>query len=187
MTNTVKFTVVAATDGLVLVKTIFETDTIGNSNVKSSSSARLFLASGESLPKNILANSFQFVVLGSILIVSSQTTNESDFFRFFSWKILVPPTSLEPIKSEDILFLNEFGQIVKNNLTGLCFDTRKITIAKNDSSVLLQASRTRILVGGIAKTETKSFSLQFETKVNKKGKQVLGNFQINRLKTKKVE
>jgi hypothetical protein len=182
MTQKVRYTVVSsAVGGLYLVKTITETDESDKPIVISSSRAQLLLTDGENLPWNI-ALSFQFVVSGSTLLVSSPSPKKG-FRRFWAWEIS-DPSSLEPISSKDILFLNEFGQIVKNNLP-FC-NGEEIRMTQKHGLVLLHAPRTSILVGGIAKTETKSFSLQFNTEVNKMGKKTLRNFRINLFKEKKV-
>lgn len=185
MEHKVEYTVVPSPDrpgGLDLVKTITGTDSCGNVIVISSSRAPLRLTGGENLPGNIAETSIQFVVFGSILIVSSPTPNPSGFIRFFAWEIS-DPSSLEPISSESIVFLTEFGQKVRNNIT--CCDTNKIRMNQQNGCVFLHAPRNSILVGGIAKTETKSFSLQFKTEVNKRGKQTLGDIRINPIKQRK--
>ena len=185
MKQTITFTVVpSAKGGLDVVKTTGLTDECGNITVISSSSAQLRLTGGEKLPGNIAAKPIDFVVLGSILIVSSQTPEPSGFIRFWAWEIL-NPSSLEPISSENILFLTEFGQIVKKNLSSMCFDSKQIGMTHENGRVLLHAPRTRILVGGIAKTKTKSFSLQFKNEMNKRGKKTLGDIRINPVKQKK--
>ncbi len=179
MKYTITFTVVPSADGkLFLEETITGTDEYGNTTVISSSSVELRLTGGEILPKNIAVKPIDFVFSDSILLVRSQTPEDSGFNRFFAWEILKPSSS-EPISSKDILFLTEFGQVVKKNLP-FC-NGRHINMTQKHGLVLLHAPRTSILVGGIAKTETKSFSLQFKREL-KRGKKTLGNFQINSFK-----
>ena len=184
---TVTFTVVQSTDrpgGLDLVKTVTGTGMNGKTAVISSSRVPLLLKGGENLPRNI-AQSFQWEVIGATIVVRSKTHKDSCFSRFYAWKILESPSSLEPISSNHVVFLREFGQVVKNNLQHYA-DYSKMTMVRVDGRLLLKVPQTRMLVGGITKTKLKSFSLHVKTEVIK-GKHTIDGISINRFKKKEVE
>ena len=187
---TVTFTVVQSTDrpvGLDLVKTVTGTGMNGKTAVISSSRVPLLLKGGENLPRNI-AQSFQWEVIGATIVVRSKTHKDSCFSRFYAWKILESPSSLEPISSDKVVFLGEFGQVVKNNLKH--YDIKDMRMVSVNGHVLLEVPHHRILIGGIAKTKTKTFSLHVKTEVVK-GEHTIdrknGGIKIQRLKKTQKE
>ena len=157
------FTIDPSAEGLNVVKTITTTDSCGN--IVISSSSVLLCLKGQRLPRNITSFSCQWRITGSIVYVCSHTNKPSNFIRFFAWKILQSPSSLEPISSDKVVFLGEFGQVVKNNLKH--YDIKDMRMVSVNGHVLLEVPHHRILIGGIAKTKTKTFSLHVKTEVVK--------------------
>jgi len=176
-----EFTIDSSAGGLNVVKTIATTDSCGNT-VTSSSSVPLCLKE-QRLPSNITLVSCQWRIIGFIAYVCSHTNKSSNFIRFFAWKILQSPSSLEPISSDKVVFLGEFGQVVKNNLKH--YDIKDMRMNSVNGQVLLEVPQHRILIGGIAKTKTKTFSLHVKTEVVK-GEHTIdrrnGGIKIQRLK-----
>jgi hypothetical protein len=183
----VSFNIVPSADGgLDLVKTITTPDSDGNI-VTSSSRVPLLLTRGERLPRNTTSTSWESVFMGSTIYVRSSTDGKSCFNRFFSWQILQSLSSLDPISSDNVVFLGEFGQIVQNHL--LDYDTSQMKMRQDNGRMLFDVHQHRILIGGIGKTNTKTFSLQVKTKVVK-GKHTIDRkdgIYVERLKKSKLK
>jgi hypothetical protein len=175
----------SANGGLNCVKTITTTDSDGNI-VISSSSVPLLLAGGEKLPGNIIATSWESEIMDSTIYLRSTTDRESHYNRFFLWQIFQSLSSLDPISTDNVVFLGEFGQNVQNHL--LDYDTSKMRMRKENGRLLFDVHQHRILIGGIGKTNTKTFSLQVKTKVVK-GKHTIDRkdgIYVERLKKSKL-
>jgi hypothetical protein len=159
----IQFAIVPSEDGgLYLVKTITLTDSCGN-NVTTSSSVPLRLTDGERLPKNIQDYSLQWVIDASIINVCSST--RSKYNRIWAWKIEQDDGSLDPITSDNVVFLGEYGQIVRNkipdmyDMSGMTMTQIPVTRATRQKSMSVVSLEVSLLPprGGIAKK--KSFLL----------------------------
>jgi len=161
MTVTViEFKIVSSEYGLDLVKVITLTDSCGN-NVTSSSSVPLRLTGGERPPKNIDDHRHQWVIDGCIVQVCSST--KSGYNRMYAWKIVENDGSLDSITSDNVVFLGEYGQLVRKKIPdqyymfGMTMKEVPVTRGTRDRNVSVVSLEVSHLSGGIAKK--KSFLL----------------------------
>jgi hypothetical protein len=154
----VKFWLGTVNGKLVLMKTILQSTSFldGAEFVEFKSSVELKLNLGQKLPKNLMDSPYQGdIFFPYIYLISSG--------RIWVWKIVHEGFSFEPIKSENVVFLREIGQLVRNRLPSGISHWSGLKMINDQRGVRLDVSHKLGPHGGIIKKKTLLVSLSPET------------------------
>jgi hypothetical protein len=155
----VGFRIQSANGALVLIKTIksFVSELDGDDTVDSTSSVPLLLAGAERLPRKLTDSPYQVIIsFPHVYVISNK--------RILVWKIVHEGFSFEPIKSENVVFLRDLGQLVQNHLNSSgIYNWSGLKMIRDQRGVRLDVSHKPGPSGGIMK---KTFRVSISPETN---------------------